>query len=606
MFPASLACQENLSGPVEPPDHPLVNQTLRDCLTELCDLEGLKRLLADIASGAVRCVGVESPEPSPLSHELLNANPYAFLDNAPLEERRARAVALPRGLAGRAAALAAQAIAAGAAEVAPVVRDAEELHDALLTLGLLVDLPSDWAAFLPPLRDAQRVLRAVWPGGEGWVAAERAALVAVAVPDVRFQPLPPIVVEPPTDDPDAARATILRGHLDHLGPVTLAALARRLRFSGRWVTAALARLEAEGTVLRGRFLPGEEETWCHRRPLSRIHRMTLGRLRREIEPVTPADLMRFLFRWQHALPAARLTGEGGLRQAVAQLQGFEAAATAWAAAILPARLQRYDPAWLDRLCWSGEVVWGRLGPGTSSAGLTAAAPIALVLREDLGWLLQPVDEAAVVEGLRAPARAVLTALRERGALFPQELEPATGRSPGDVAEGLLELVGVGLVSADGFEPLRRLVRGPDRRRPLGRAAGRWALLRRGVALQPDPERHARQLLRRYGVVFRELLGRETGMPTWRELTACLRSLEARGEIRGGRFVNGFVGEQFALPEAVPAMRATRRAPGDEPLALAATDPLNLVGLTSPGPRIPAVAGNRVRYVGGVPAPAGDG
>jgi ATP-dependent Lhr-like helicase len=581
VFPDQAACAENLAGEIRIPDHPLVKQTIADCLHEAMDLGGLMELLNRISEGTLRTVAVDTREPSPFCHEILNSNPYSFLDDAPLEERRTRAVQMRRTLsiedAQNLAALEPGAIRQVAQESRPLVRDEHELHDALLTL---VRLPAveEWRAWFEALRRTGRAAEI-----EGfWVATERRE----AFPDVTLT---------------------LRGWMDSLGPVTPRALAERLALPVAEVEAGLAQLEAEGVVLRGRFSGGEEE-FCHRRILARIHRLTLGRLRQEIEPVTAADFMRFLARWQHTEPGTRLHGADGLLQILRQLQGYEISAAAWEASVLPQRVARYEPGLLDRLCLAGEVMWGRLSPHPAletAAGRrvrpTRAAPLAVFLREDAPAMLPPPPEALPL--LSPPAGDVLQALESRGALFFAEIVRATSRLQSEVEDALWELVAAGLVTADGFENLRALI-DPKRRRGEGRgrrarprhAAGRWALLPRGEARR-DVEFFARQLLTRWGVVFRDLLARETLAPAWRELLPVYRRMEARGEIRGGRFVAGFLGEQFARPEALDLLRRLRRSgAAQETIEVAPADPLNLTGIIRPGVRTGALAQAPVRIV----------
>jgi ATP-dependent helicase Lhr and Lhr-like helicase len=647
VFPDQQACQDNIVGPIEVPDHPLVEETLRDCLTEAMDLDGLTRVLEDIVRGEIRVVSRDTAEPSPLSHEILNANPYAFLDDAPLEERRTRAVTLRRSLGreldGEIGKLDLQAIATVAAEARPVVRNADELHDALLSLVVLWPVP-DWQPWFDELVGVGRATCAVAGAYRAWIAAERVPLVTAALAGAQLEPrLPPLpyAVQAPSAD-DAVRA-IVQGHLECQGPSTALALAEQVGLDVAAVDRALLRLEGEGLVLRGQFRAGATALeWCDRRILARIHRLTLGRLRKEIEPVTPADLMRFLFRWQHVHDGCRLHGAAGTAAVIEQLQGFEAAAAAWERDILPSRIERYQPPWLDALCWSGEVLWGRLSPrrpprkpGKRAGGAPSrSAPIAVVLRADLPWLTRgpalgrgatgngggPAPDGE--ESLSAAARDVLGHLRSRGASFATEIVGGLRRLPSEIEDALWELVAAGLATADGFVSERSrpkaAPRGQSRRsRPRPTPAGRWSVLSRpdeDPTAEPDEatgdiEAFARQLLARYGVVFRDLLPREPLMPPWRDVLMVLRRLEARGELRGGRFVSGFVGEQYAVPEAIAALRAVRRRPAQAPpefVRIAATDPLNLVGITSPGPRVPAVLGNAVLYRDGVPVASIEG
>jgi len=603
VFPDQAACAENLTGEIRIPDHPLVNETISNCLHEAMDLEGLKQVLDGIASGAIRAVAIETPEASPFSHEILNSNPYAYLDDAPLEERRARAVQMRRTLPDLAegmGALDAAAIEQVASESWPVVRDADELHDALLTLIALPPV-AEWRPWFDELAASRRAITLRDGDVVLWAAAERAAMAQAAhfgAGDVQ----------------QAAATEMARGWLESSGPMTAQALADRLALRRDLVDAGLARLEAEGQILRGRFSPGStsEIEWANRRVLARIHRLTIGRLRREIEPVSTADFVRFLFHWQHLAPGSQLHGLDGALQIIRQLQGYEISAAAWESEVLPRRIARYAPDLLDQLCLSGEVMWGRLSPHPAfdredpgRVRPTRVAPVALLLREDSAWLLAGNREE-VEESLSHPAREVLSALRRQGASFFPELTRATGRLASEVEDALWELVAAGLVTADGFENLRSLI-DPKRRRGEGRgrtarprhAAGRWALLPASNG-QPAAatEPFAHQLLLRWGVVFRDLLARETLAPAWRDLLVVLRRMEARGEIRGGRFVASVIGEQFARPEAIDMLRGVRRS-NDQPesVAVSTADPLNLAGIILPGPRVSALAGGTVELVG---------
>ncbi len=625
VFPLAVSCQDNAdqhAGPLEAPDHPLVQEALHDCLHEAMDYPGLARLLGRIERGELRLVARDTPEPSPLAHEIVGARPWAFLDDAPLEERRARAVALRRTLpAGELAELGAldpAAVKEIAEQVWPDLRDEEELHDLLLGVGLVPARDGQrWAGFLERLVTDGRAARARRSTGEAWVAAERVALLGALDPTARLDPpLAPLAAEARPDSPEAAATAVVRGWLAHLGPVTAAALSERLGLAPPLVRDALLALELEGAVLRGQFLAGEPHTseaphWCERGLLARIHRLTLGRLRREIEPVGAADLLRFLTRWQHALPGQLLHGARGLCEVVEQLQGFHAPAGAWEREILPARLFGYEAAALDQLCAQGEVAWGRLSVVGSPeetprrrAAPTRHAPVTLTLRRDLGWL-------AAAGSPRAPlgpeAQALVDVLARAGASFLPDLAAAAGRRLEEVDAALWELVSAGAVTCDGFAGLRTLVEGRTargRRRP-GAAGGRWALLQRPAFPGGELlERRADQYLRRWGVVFRDLLAREADAPPWRELVRVLRRREERGTLRGGRFVSGFSGEQFALPGAVEALRGVRRSArhGQERVELSAADPLNLIGLLTPGVRVPATLGLRVAYLDGVPVP----
>ncbi|HEV8145527.1 MAG TPA: helicase-related protein, partial [Bryobacteraceae bacterium] len=575
VFPDQAACPENLTAEPQIPDHPLVKETIANCLYEAMDLNGLIDVLDRMGAGEIRTLAVDTPEPSVFCHEILNSNPYAYLDDAPLEERRARAVQLRRMLPAEDAAglgaLDPAAIAQVAEESWPLVRDADELHDALLTLIILPPV-EDWRGWYQEL---SRVGRASTVDGR-WVATERLGSLG----DV---------------------AGVLRGWMDSIGPITPRALADRLGLPLDAIESGLAQIESEGLILRGRFA-GHEEEFCHRRILARIHRLTLGRLRREIEPVTAAQFARFLDRWQHVSPGTQLHGVDGLLQILRQLQGYEISSAAWESDILPRRVAKYDPELLDRLCLAGEIMWGRLSPhpaleagatGPRRVRPTRVAPLAIFTREDAHYFLgaAPLQDAA----LSHQARDVLAALEQRGASFFNEIVKASGRLASEVEDGLWELVTAGRVTADGFENLRALL-DPKRRSGQGRgrfsrprhAAGRWALLDRtqpGKSEKIDAEFFANQLLTRWGVMFRDLLARESLAPAWRDLLVVYRRMEARGEIRGGRFVSGFVGEQFARPEAVDLLRHVRRSALEaETKPVASADPLNLAGVILPSHR----------------------
>jgi ATP-dependent helicase Lhr and Lhr-like helicase len=614
IFPAQDRCRENPMTP-DAPDHPLVFETLRDCLHEAMDVEGLKTVLEKIQHEEIQFTARDTSTASVFAHQILNAMPYAFLDNAPLEERRARAVILRRALPERAdelGKLAPEAIQGAAEDAWPVIRDPEELHDALLGWVLFPEsqgyrLPAEATEWMHSLVQAGRAGRSDINGRMYWAATEARNLISKSA------------------DPDAAsrRETPLfptvRGWMDVSGPVTPGELAGILGFPPGDVETALTHLESEGLVLRGRFQEKGEEEFCDRRILARIHRATLARLRREIEPVSGAAFLRYLFEWQHAESGARLAGESGVLEIINQLQGFEMAAAAWEDEILRLRVADYQPSFLDNLCLGGEVVWGRWRRRATQAeiparrpGLTRTAPIGLGMREDMHWLLDetPADEAA----LSASAKDILGFLRRRGASFFPEVVAGARRLPSEVEEALWQLVAAGLVTADSFAALRSLASGETKRlerrrrhkRPPRRTReGRWSLLEaEGMALEKRTERWGEQYLQRYGILCRELLVRETSAPPWRDLLGFLRRSEARGEIRGGRFLAGLNGEQFALPEAVNLLRAIRRkeAPG-EYIQISACDPLNLVGILTPGTRISSVIGNRIIYRDGVPVAA---
>jgi ATP-dependent Lhr-like helicase len=633
IFPDQLACAENVPGEREIPDHPLVRQAIDDCLNEAMDIGGLERLLSRIEAGEVRVVARDLTEPSPLALEVLSARPYAYLDDAPLEERRTQAVMGRRWLAPEDAAdlgrLDPAAIARVREEAWPAPANADEMHDALVWLGFLdareIGNTPGWAGWLGELAANRRAARFSRAGATVWIAAERLPQFVAPWPDATLEPgiAAPSAYAERDWSPDLALVEILRGRLEGLGPVSADALAAPLGLAADDIAFALAALEVEGFALRGRFTEGAEaEEWCERRLLARIHRYTVNRLRAEIEPVAALDFLRFLFEWQRVAPGTRMEGADALAAITGQLEGFEAAAGAWESEILPARLADYEPAWLDDLCLSGRLAWARLRPRGARAedsgrGVTPvrSTPITLLARRNAAlWaLLSPSPDAAEPG---ATARRVVEVIRQEGASFFDELAAGSGLLRPQVEEALAELVALGIVTSDSFAGLRALLT-PNagsnrRRRALSFAmenAGRWALARRPRALDNAPqaaaeaaEHLARTLLRRYGVVFWRLIEREAAwLPPWRDLLRVYRRLEARGDIRGGRFVAGFAGEQFALPEAIGLLRESRRKPASRALvSLSGADPLNLVGILTPGPRLAALTGNRVLYRDGVP------
>ncbi|HEY6081536.1 MAG TPA: DEAD/DEAH box helicase [Polyangiaceae bacterium] len=629
VFPALAACQDNATGPREIPDHPLVRQTLHDCMTEAMDLEGLQALLDAIADARVRVHFRDTTEPSPLAHEILNARPYTFLDDAPLEERRTRAVQVRRGLPLEVRDLARldpEAIARVREEAGAHPRDAEELHDLLLSLVGMRPEPELQPLF-EALVQAGRACTAATASGVLWCALELRPAAEALFPGAIFRPdlQPPAqlraLANPPREEL-AARA--VRGQLELCGPASSRHLAALTGIDPDSVTLALAQLQHEGFALSGQFENEQGEQYCARRLLDRIHRYTRDRLRREIEPVSPQHFMRFLLRWQGVTPDTRSEGSTGLSRVVEQLQGFEAAVASWERDVLAARVIGYRPEWLDALCFSGQVVWGRLSPAQTSvrnATISRATPVALAFRSDLGWLQQAARGPALAERspLTPTTERLLEGLARRGALFASELGTELGLSRRELSEALWDAVARGLIASDGFGALRSLLRpATDDPQPRGslrlrhgaspelRREGRWALLPVPSELDPDAvaEAVAEQLLARWGVVFADVLARESLALPYRELNWALRRLEARGVVRGGRFVSGFVGEQYALPEAVEQLRAVRRRePTGERVTLSACDPLNLAGIVLPGPRIAAHRGKELTLVDGALLPA---
>ncbi|MGA9308084.1 MAG: DEAD/DEAH box helicase [Candidatus Sulfotelmatobacter sp.] len=648
VFPDAAACFENIQGERQIPDHPLVNEVMKDVLTEAMDIDGLKSVLSGLADGRIRCIAVDTPVPSQFSHEILNANPYAFLDDAPLEERRARAVQmrrmLPESVLEEVGGLDPAAIAQVWEEAWPDVRDADELHDVLHTLVALPESGRDfsterWKFYFDRLVGEGRAASAVVGGRIYWVAAERAKTFSVLFPEARFEEAL-AEVETAAPSRDDALLTMVTGWMSHLGPTTATQLGETLGIGASEISSALLRMEASGTVLRGSFsgaaqragapAPHEPEIeWCERRLLARIHRLTVATLRKQIEPVTAAQFMQWLLRWQHVAAGTQVAGERGTLEVLRQLQGFEIPANAWERHVLARRIVDYDPKWLDQLCLTGAVGWGRLSPHPatldSTAGRgsetgvvsrrrvipTSVAPITFFIREDADWMTprHPGAEQAANTGLSHGAQAVLDFLRQRGASFFADIVRGTDKLKAEIETALWELVAAGLVTADGFDNLRSLI-DPKRRAGQGSGrttrprhnAGRWALLHTDDVVERPRAVEAAcwMLLRRYGIVVRDVLAREANLPPWRELLAGFRRLEDRGEIRGGRFVDGFLGEQFALPVAVESVRAMRKLdPTRGTITLSAADPLNLVGILVPGDRVPAISGNSVTYRDGV-------
>ncbi|MDA1001952.1 MAG: DEAD/DEAH box helicase [Chloroflexi bacterium] len=684
VFPEQVGCQENVTGPLTLPDHPLMQQTMHDCMYEAMDVAGLTEVLERVERGEIRYHAIDTVEPSPMAHEIVSGRPYTYLDNAPIEERRTRAVTLRRTLPEDArdlGALDAEAIARVADEAWPEPRDAEEVHDALLGFVAVAEsLVTDWIEWLEALAADGRAGAFERDGVRAWFPAEHIEVVRLLYPDVA---LPPIAladgVATRVEHREAARMLALRGHAEAAGVATAADFAARAALDLADARRGLTMLEASGYVLSGHFTPGgargfvaiaagaagaagefeadlaldppldSDRTavsddrsaveYCDRRLLARIHRYTLDRLRREIDPVSAQDFMRFLLRWQHATPATALSGRGGLREVLARLQGYEAPASAWESELIAARVRDYQAGWLDELCLAGEVAWARLTPRRASGegaprggtAATRATPVTLALRSELPALLAGV-RAGATDPAEPPntgaAGEIYAVLETRGALFFDEIVSGTRRLASDVEQGLRELIAGGFVAADGFQGLREIAGGRrkhGRRSRLGNRVsrgtylrgglfagggppGRWSLVR-APEIEPGEaedlaEHAATVLLQRYGVVFRDLARQESVTVPWREILRALRRFEARGTARGGRFVAGFVGEQYALPEAVALLRRVRREPtSGERVTISAVDPLNLTGIVIHGSRIPAQAGRSIVLIDGLPEDA---
>jgi ATP-dependent Lhr-like helicase len=722
VFPHASACPETMTGDIEIPDHPLVREVMKDTLSEAMDIDGLLDILRGIDTGAIRCIAIDTPIPSLFAHELIHAMPYAFLDDEDAAARRTRAVntrrTLPDAVTEGAGKLDPAAIATVRQQLWPDIRDEHELHDLLLhlvalptcLLGLLGTgfspyvgsakeagalapegtsptgnrSAQHWPHFFHRLAEQGRAHLIDIANSPTWIATERLPEAALLWPD--SEALQPFAAAQPTtearilagteDRPaqtlsprDTAASTLTQGWLQLLGPTTSAHLARLTHLQPAAIYQSLLTMELQGLAMRGAFeypKPSDdaahETEWCERRILHRIHRLTLGTLRKQVEPVTPDLFMRWLLDWHHLAPNTQLTGEEAVLAAIEQLEGFEAPAIEWERTLLPARVANYDPQWLDNLCLSGVLGWGRISPhpawlSTTDASAprrvipTTAAPVTFYLRESSDWLhaalaAKCVDESILAQSLSPQAQQVRALLADRGAAFTADLQRLSGLDKLQTSTALWELATAGLASADGFDQLRAMM-DPRRRsattaqapatslrkRAAARTtAGRWSLLcepqqntvisngaqsanlrdpqvatHQAIAAAKQREfaldAHARILLCRYGVLFREILTRESNAPKWRDLVPVLRRLEARGEIRGGRFVSGAFGEQYSLPEAVDSLRAARKQSAtrfdEPPITVAAADPLNLAGILVPGERIPAVPGREVSFLRGV-------
>ncbi len=669
VFPNLTGCQENHTGDIEIPDHPLVRQTMHDCLHEALNIDGLIDVLKRIERGELQLIARDTREPSPFCYELLNSNPYTFLDGGEIQERRAKAVATPavfsmdgmRDLAWLDPAVIQQVIQ----EAAPLIRSADELHDFLLSVivwpmdGQQIEPQQQFSAvnasgsdvFLAELEQQHRAVRWTFPDGRtAWSPVERWPAVAALWPDIALPAGFAVPDGVPTDwDSVRARVAIIRGWMEVCGPVFPDALGEFLGFTTSQTSATLEALEGEGTVLRGRFTPQQsppsatagtllrsvandhdEVEWCHRRLLSRIHRLTLAGLRKQIEPVDVGVFQRYLFDHHGLAGDAPRSGANGLFEVISLLQGLDLPAIAWEHDILPARLADYEPQWLDELCLSGEAAWGRLYPpkvdtekSRPTANLTRVVPVSVFLRADLPWLTSQSTSVSA-ESLGSLADELRELLSQQGALFAGDLLQQTRMLPDHLQEALGELIARGLITSDGFSGLRSLMmdkleasarrtdgppRGYVRKRSTTAGTGRWSLWRRPMTDNSEQAAHieawAWQLLRRWGVMFRDLLDRETGAPRWWELLQVYRRLEARGELRGGRFITGVAGEQFALESTVRHLREIRDATNNvsdasekrnhDLVCVNAADPLNLTSILDAFPRVPSLASNRVVY-----------
>lgn len=623
VFPDAAACQDNLMGrEIELPNHPLINEAIKDSLTEALDLEGLIQVLDDLKQGKIQYLAVDTPSPSQFAHEILNANPYAFLDDAPLEERRARAVTIRRMLPeslhdlGK---LDTAIIEEIQQQIWPDVRNADELQDALQTFiafppSYLQDpaLKLLWNGLFSELVQSGRAGVAIIHEQEFWFAAEKARTFANLYPQANTESCLRDVESKPAPREEGL-VQLLRGWVFSLGPTSTEQLSELLKLNSIEIEQALLRLEASGLILRGAFTGANKQEWCERRILARIHRLTLGKLRKEIEPVTAMKFVQWLLNWQHLTPGTQLREEHGLIEVISQLQGFEIPARAWEPEILAKRVKNYDPSMLDRLCLMGIIGWGRLSAPNDTLGETkrvmptSVAPITFFVRDTADWMpeKQTVLNEDDLGGLSHVAKSIYAYLNKNGASFFTDIAYGVPHLKSEIEMGLWELVTAGLTTADGFDNLRSLI---DPRRRLNKkrrhpvrhqySTGRWSLLKTPVRqdINTQVEAICQVLLKRYGVVFRDLLSREKMIPPWRELLIAFRRMEARGEIRGGRFVSGFLGEQFALPYAVDSLRAIKnKEMSKEIITISAVDPLNVIGFILPGNRISAISGKRIHF-----------
>jgi ATP-dependent Lhr-like helicase len=642
VFPDQLACLENIRGEREIPQHPLVRQTIGDCLTDTMDVDGLEALLRRIEAGEIdiRCMDLNGP--SPLAAEIINARPYAFLDDGEAENRRTRAIRQSPDDLGDAATLSIITVDATdqvRAEAWIRPKNPDELHDGLLQLGFLTETEftrgassagaagaaEHWGRWFQSLAGDLRASCVESAGRCWWVATERLAEFLAIHPEGTPRPDPSAVYRAVQPERETAILEILRSRLAGLGPVAATTLANDFALPEDELEYALLGLQAEGYAMvlgGGASAPGVDKIWCERRLLARIHRYSRERRRRAARPVSPATFMRFLVEW-HGIGEPTVE----LEQALAQLEGWVAPVAAWEQGLLAARCVDYSPQRFDEQFLSGYLTWLRpQGAGTAAQQLVAATPIAVLPRASVAAWTAPRGPAP---GLGGRARRILETLQRGGAMFTVELGQRTGLMQTQLEQGLAELIAQGLISADAFSPLRWLIRPETEkhrvqkrlgRRRAGSAVGatgllgRWSVVREGPAAPPreeDSELFPDQaklatvceaLLLRYGVVFRAVVERESMTPPWRFLLRYLRRMEDRGEVHGGRFVDGFSGEQFALPEAVGLLRNIEgRPPARQLIVINAADPLNLGGIITPGAKTAARPANRILLSDGIPA-----
>ncbi|HEX2549064.1 MAG TPA: DEAD/DEAH box helicase, partial [Gammaproteobacteria bacterium] len=610
VFPDAAACQDNLGGrDIELPDHPLTNEAIKTALTEAMDIDGFTKILKDIENGQIHCIAVDTPLASPFSHEILNANPYAYLDDAPLEERRSRAVEmrhmLPDSLLKDIAKLDLAAIHAVQEEAWPDVRDSDELHDILQTLIIvpekfILEKNPEWSHYLQKLIEDKRAGKVLVGEHLFWLCTENKNYFTLLYENaVLLHELPTLTTKKLMREEIIVNA--IQNWLAYLGPSSEKNLSDLFLLNASEIEQALLRLESSGSILRGHFKSDDKE-WCERRLLARIHRLTIAKLRKEIEPVNASQFMQWLLKWQHVTADTKLQGKDGILRVITQLQGYEIPAHAWESEIFPSRIKDYDPDMLDFLCLTGVIGWGRFSAHPAQFSHrrvipTKRSPIAFFLRDNPIWISKnPLDEKS--ESLSHAAKKVLQHLKKSGASFFVDMIHQIASLKTEIEMALWELVSAGLVTADAFDNLRALIHAKRRHRQKiypqsGR--GRWSLLQFNLHEEEiENEAFCRVLLQRYGIVFRDLLAKEKLMPPWKDLSKTFRRLEARGEIRGGRFIHGFLGEQFALPYALESLRIFKKEPPNDTIeTLSAMDPLNLTNILLPNSRIPSISNQKI-------------
>ncbi len=635
VFPDQIACFENIQGERQIPDHPLVTQVIHDCLTEAMDIDGLEKLIGKIETKTIDLVTKDLREPSVFAQEVITARPYAFLDDTEFAERRVNAIKSRSWLdpkqAGDLSQLDPKAIENVKEEAWPLVRNADELHDALMIYSVFTkqEIESNgWQKMFEELVAHGRATRLILESSTILtVAAERVSMFQEAYPKAVFNPqiqLPEWVKKDSWCQEDAI-CEIIRGRLEAVGPITLDEMAQTLEISRDKIEYSMLALEHEGFVLQGKFTPRAPSVeWCERRLLARIHKYTIESLRESIKPVSVQDFMRFLFSYHNIQADNESTGPETLGQVLSQLEGYEAPAASWEIDLIPSRMGHYDPSWLDVLCMSGKIVWGRFtlpkktANSSKKAGPVKSTPISLISRGNRSIWEQPKEEGQVRE-MSTHAQEVLNHLKDHGASFFDDIVRQTSLLKSQAEEGIGELVAEGLLISDSYSGLRALLT-PEQNKPSNRIinskqmhrkalfgiehAGRWVLMPSDGPLDKQWDYETLEAiiwiyLKRWGVIFRSLIvEKEHLSPPWRMLLAVLRRMELRGELRGGRFISNVSGEQFALPETIEQLR--RMKPNHDLISISAVDPLNLLGVILPGKKVSNITSNRIAFQDGLP------